>query len=778
MIRTLGLALRALVLLISMVNVAAAQTITVYSSGNLVQGTTRQLTAYVPLSPNTVTWSVNGVPGGNATVGTVSSTGLYAAPAVIPSPNAVTVTATSTAYPAKSGSVTMTITQVQPRLWSVNPTSVGVGAFTLNLNGASFGSNAVVRFGGVALATTWVSSTRLSATGMTTMAQAGQRVSVDVLAPGLGAISSDVVSVTVTNTTSPPPQAITVTVAPASVALVTGASQVFGASVAGSSNQAVSWSVNGIAGGNGTVGTVSAAGLYIAPAAVPSPATVSLRATAAANGTASGTASITISAGAPPPPPAPADLASARLLDQAAFGPTPAELARVKTLGVNAWLAEQLAMPETTIPDPGQNGNTQMQAQYLARLSSAPDQLRQRVAYALAQVFVISMNKNNYPPEVVPFLQILSRNAFGNYRTLLGEVAISSQMGKYLDMANSNKPGPGSSANENFPRELLQLFSIGLLRLNADGTPMLDANGQTIPTYGQADIQQLALAFTGWTYAGTGNNNWENFSGPLVPRDVNHDMRAKSLLGCNLPANQTAQQDMNAALDCVFRHPNVGPFVSLRLIRQMVKSNPSPGYVARVAATFDNNGSGVRGDLRAVVRAVLVDSEARDDNTSTTTGRLRDPVQHLVALLRQLGGSVTASNQLGWELGRTGETPLAPPSVFGFYSPLFRVPQTTLNGPEFQIYSPTEAVLRGNLFWRVFNQPGGDFTLSLAPFTAVAANTTSLIDRVDQILLYGRMPAGMRQVLATAINAQSDNTQRMLTALYLTVLSGQHAVQF
>lgn len=758
---------------------AWAQTITVYSSGNVTLGTTRQLTAYVPLSPNTVVWSVNGVPGGNATVGTVSATGLYAAPALIPSPNAVTVTATSTAYPAKWGSVTMTITQVQPRLWSANPTRVGVGAFNLDLSGANFASNAVARFDGVSSATARVSSTRLSASGVAILAQLGKSVKVDVLAPGVGAVSSDVIEVSVTDAVNPPPPPISVTVSPASASVATGASQLFVSSVTGSSDQAVSWSVNNIVGGNAALGTVSAAGLYSAPAAVPNPATVTLRATAAARATASGTASITVSAvGNPGPGPGPIDLASVRLLDQATFGPTTADVARLKSLGVTGWLSEQFGMPETAIADPGHNGNSQMQAQYLARLWTAPDQLRQRVAYALAQILVISMNKNNYPEQVVPLQQILSRNAFGNYRTLLGEVAISSPMGKYLDMANSNKPSPASSANENFPRELLQLFSIGLVRLNADATPMLDARAQPIATYSQAEVQQLALALTGWTYAGSGNNNWENFNGPLVPRDVNHDARAKSFLGCSLPANQTAQQDLNAALDCVFKHPNVGPFVSLRLIRQMVKSNPSPAYVARVSAVFDNNGSGVRGDLRALVRSILTDSEARSDSVSGISGRLRDPVQHLGALLRQLGGTVAATNQLSWELFQSGEAPLSPPSVFGFYSPLFRVPQTLLAGPEFQIYSPTEAVLRGNLFWRVLTQPGGDFALSLAPFTAVAANTTALIDKVDGVLLYGRMPAGMRRVLATAIEAQGDNTQRVLIALYLAVLSGQHAVQF
>ena len=187
-------------------------------------------------------------------------------------------------------------------------------------------------------------------------------------------------------------------------------------------------------------------------------------------------------------------------------------------------------------------GSGALQSQYLNRLSQAPDQLRQRVAYALSQIIVISMNKNIYPDEVVPYLQILSRNAFGNYRTLLGEISVSSQMGKYLDLARSTKPGPGGGANENYAREVMQLFSIGLYMLNPDGSQQLDAQGHPIPTYTQATIQQVALALTGWVYT---NNAWEDFSGPMVPLEANHDKTQKTFLGCTLPAGQNTTQDMN-----------------------------------------------------------------------------------------------------------------------------------------------------------------------------------------------------------------------------------------
>lgn len=782
MTRLLRHVLQALLAALVLAGPALAQKIDVWGGGNITVGSTRQFGAYVPLSPATITWSVNGVVGGNGMVGTISSSGLYTAPAVIPAANTVRVTATSTAYPAESKTVLATITQVQPRVWNTSPTTVAPGTFTLTVRGASFTSSAVVRFGGMQLATQRISSTQLTAQGSTLPGQLGQQVAVDVLATGLGAISSDVVKVQVSAAAAPQ---VRVQVSPTSASVATGGSQRFAATVSdGTANvpsQAVTWAVNGVAGGNASLGTISSGGVYTAPATLPNPPSVTVRATAVASPGASASATLTLTGPVvpPPPPTGPADLASARWLEQASFGPTPTELLRFKTLGAANWLAEQLAMAETPIPVPASGDNRVVAGQWLQRLSAAPDQLRQRVVYALAQFIVVSANKNPYAQETAPFLQILSRHAFGNYRQLLADVTLSPQMGKYLDLANSNKPATGSSANENYPRELLQLFSIGLVRLNSDGSPQLDSLGRPVPTYTQDEVQQLALALTGWTYAGSGNNNWENFSGPMVPRDVNHDMRAKRFLGCSLPANQGAVADLNAALDCIFQHPNVGPFVATRLIRQLVKSNPSPAYVARVSAVFNHNGSGVRGDLKAVVRAILTDAEARDDSTSASGGRLRDPVQQVTALVRSLGGSISASHLMGWDLDRAGQAVLAPPSVFGFYSPLFRVPgMPALAGPEFQIYTPTEAMIRGNLLYALISNPGSNATLNLAPFIAVATSTTALVDKVDQALLHGRMPAGLRSIVAQQVELMgSDTTARVHAALYFTALSGLHAVQ-
>lgn len=779
---------------------AFAEKVTVYSAGTVTVGDTKQLVAYVQLTPNTVTWTVDGIPGGDSTVGTISNTGLYLAPATPPPAGAVSIRATSTAVPSQTHAVTMKIIHPAVQLWSISPATGAPGGFTISLNGSAFTPDSVVKFGDVVLNANYISPTKMRATGTATPAQAGSKIRVTVTRPGLGGTTSPAVTYTVSggSTTptptptptpteptpaptpppAPTPVPIAITLSPNGSSLAPFATRQFTATVTGTNNLSVTYSVNNIVGGNADVGTISSAGLYTAPAMGPAAQTFTIRAASVANPAAIAAATITILG----PPDAgaglgTANLAAARLLEQATFGPTTASIARVREIGPDAWLSEQFALPETPVTLPEGNNNSVVRHQYLNRLSTAEDQLRQRVAYALSQIIVISMNKNIYPGEIVPYLQILSRNAFGNYRTLLGEISTSSQMGKYLDIANSNRPSAGSSANENYPRELLQLFSIGLWELNADGTQRLDANQRPIPTYDQSTVQQVALAFTGWTYPGPRNNNWEDFSGPLQPRDVNHDTRAKAFLGCALPASQGTVADLEATLDCIYRHPNIAPFISTRLIRSLVMSNPSPAYIGRVSAVFNDNGAGVKGDLRAVVRAILLDPEARNDVATPTSGRLRDPILHLTSLVRALNGQITPANQLSWELSQMAQMPLTPPSVFGFYPPTYRVAQAGgLFGPEFQIYSATESVLRGNLFWQVITSPGSTFTVDLTPFTT-ATSSVDVINRVDQALLYGRMPQAMRQSLANVMAAQSSPVERMQIALYLTAMSGLYAVQ-
>lgn len=489
------------------------------------------------------------------------------------------------------------------------------------------------------------------------------------------------------------------------------------------------------------------------------------------------------------------DLTEGRFLEQASFGPTAAEIAKVRSLGIKGWLDSQFAMPETAIPILPQIGWATTPSQTLIRLATAPDQLRQRMAWTLGEIIVISMNKNLYSDTFVPYLRILSGNAFGNYRTLLSEIAKSPQMGKYLDMANSNKPleadrrtdgmvGLLGGANENFARELMQLFTIGLNALNLDGSTKL-VNGQPVPTYTQTDVRQIALALTGWTYPTAAGaipaaNNVENFLPPVMEtRPANHDTTQKTFLGCTLPANQSVEQDLDGVLDCVFNHPNTGPFLATRFIRSLVTSNPSTAFIQRIATVFNNNGSGVRGDLQTVLRAILTDPEARQDRATVNSGKLKDQIYTIVSFTRLMNGSISLTTPISWDLWVMNMPPNNPLSVFNFFSPLYRLPlNPTLAGPEFQIYTPSESAVLANTLYRMIIQLDNDPGIDPSPFLAVARNTLQLLDLVDQKFFYGRMPAAMRVSMSRAIDASYDNTQRVQTALFLAALSGHYQTQF
>ena len=828
-------------------------------------GSTKQFGAYVPISPNTITWLVNDIPGGNATLGTISTSGKYTPPAAAPAANVVTIKARSTAFPSSFASTPLTITRKYPWLWSVYPSSLQVGPFEVSFNGANFAPDSKALANGVELATTYVSSTKLIATG--TASQMGTLLFA-VRQPAPGAVTGNTVSVTVAMPT------VTVSVNPSSASVNLGASRTFQATVTGSANTSVTWSVNGTAGGSAAVGTISSSGVYTAPSAMPANSTVSVRATSAANAAAFANASVTLTV--PPPitislspsnasiplggsqsfsatvsgtanttviwtvdgimggtpivgtissagvytapvalppsgsvtvratsaansavfanaqitltlppntPPPPGLLAAGRFLEQSSFGPTPGTLSQVQQFGITAYLDQQLAMPESPIPTPSGNSLGSLRQWALHHYTTAPDQLRQRVAYALSQIIVTSGSKLVYADEMLPWLRLLSQHAFGNYRDLLRNVTISPSMGKYLDLANSMKPGLAGGANENYPRELLQLFSIGLWMLNPDGTQALDGSGQPIPAYNQQTVSQLALALTGWTYptapgATPQNNNWEYFDAPMESRPQNHATVSKTFLGCTLPANQTVEQDLDSVIDCLMQHPNIAPFISLRLIRSLVMSNPSGAYVQRVAGVFENNGSGVRGDLKAVVRAILLDPEARNDTATPNQGRLKEPILQVCGLLRALNGSFSADHQLTYLFDYMGQAVLSPPSVFSWFSPLYRVPKNPqLFGPEFQIYTPTEATLRGNLMYSILNYPGNDMPRDLSPFQPYGNDMAGLVEQVNTTLLYGRMPAAMKQALITAAAPGYDAKTRIETVLYLTSLSGLYAVQ-
>ncbi len=480
------------------------------------------------------------------------------------------------------------------------------------------------------------------------------------------------------------------------------------------------------------------------------------------------------------PPAIPTDAQTAeRLLQQATFGPTAADMATVQSKGVDLWLAEQLQLPPGGIAD-GLDVN-QVRAALFLKMANGADQLRQRMAFALGQTLVVSSNKlvNGY--ELIPWVRLLEDHAFGNYRTLLREVTLSPSMGKFLDLANSVGTG-GQAPNENYPRELLQLFSIGLYQLRPNGLYETDAQDQLIPTYDQAMLKEFARALSGWTYPTRPgmqpvSHNPEYFVGKMEPRPQSHDAGAKTLFdGVVLPAGQSPAADLEAVIDVIFEHPNVPPFVATRLIRSLVTSNPSPDYVERVADVFADNGHGVRGDLSAVLIAILTDPDASLPHVDD--GRLRDPVLHVIGLARALGVQVANPAQFLYVMSTLGQLVLSPPTVFSFYSPLAPLPgDPSRYGPEFQLYTPALAIQRANFIYAILSGGfGSSFPVDLTPFQALASNPAALVELVNQRLLFGRMSDELRAALIELAQATTDPKQRVIGTVYLTAISSEFAV--
>lgn len=517
-----------------------------------------------------------------------------------------------------------------------------------------------------------------------------------------------------------------------------------------------------------------------------------------------------------------------RLLQQATFGPTPAALARAEQLGPAAWLDEQFALPPSGYPDaeyPYVSLDESAACSFSAARSSAayacardqltlfklrnqffvnaltrPDQLRQRVAWALSQFFVVSGMKD--PDMETAYVQarwhqILFDEAFGRFGSLLWRVTMSPAMGHYLDLVDNAKANPakGTEPNENYARELMQLFTIGTVELAADGAPLTDAAGAPVPTYTQADVKAFARALTGWTYApydapqAKGPNDDRYYARNMVARENRHDTGSKTLLkGVVAPAGQSAAADVDLVLANLFLHPNVGPFVAQHLIRQLVSSNPSPAYVKRVAAAFADNGAGVRGDLKAVVRATLLDPEARGDvKTDATYGMLREPVLFVTALLRGLDAA-SDGNRLYEPARAMGQDVYYAPSVFNYYPADYRIPGTSLVAPQFGIHNTNTVLHRANFVYEMLDGggwgpdselPGAIGTkVDLTPFRAAAPSARELVTLVNARLFGGGMPLGLRDEIYKAVAAlpATSKGDRARTALFLALTSFQFQV--
>ena len=519
------------------------------------------------------------------------------------------------------------------------------------------------------------------------------------------------------------------------------------------------------------------------------------------------------SSGGDTPPVPVTSTAAARILDQGTFGPTTSSIQHVQQVGFNIFLNEQFNTPATLvadIPNPNPVQCNQFttaqrncaQSAWLQIALTGNDQLRQRVAYALSEIWVTSTLEID-GRAMTPYLNLLAKDAFTNYRTIMQDVTLSPAMGNYLNMLNSNLPKNGEIANENYARELMQLFTTGVYLLNEDGSLQLDSNGNPIPVYTEDQVQAFARVYTGWTYANSDGsapstfpNETKNYDSPMAAVESHHDMQAKAILsGVTLPAGQTAENDLQDALDNIFNYPNVGPFVCKQLIQHLVSSTPSPAYVERVAKVFADDGSGVRGDMQAVITAILLDPEARandadtgDSTPSVDGGHLREPILWTTAVARGLNAQSSNTDptnlypyiQLASLIGGIGEPPLESASVFNFFPPSYVIPLTTLNAPEFGIENTGTVIPRLSMADRLVNNNNDTLTVNLSAASSLgqlaASNPGQLVDSLGATLMHGQMPSAMRSAIVAEISGISDPAQRVRLAVYLITTSSVYKV--
>lgn len=891
---------------------------------------TTQLATRSQFDGSSLTFSVNGIPGGNAQVGTISSGGLYTAPAIVPVPNSVTITSAATAHPDyPQGSVSLAIWNPIPVINSVDPSGFPEGTTQVNVTGSQFVYGAQVLWNGKPVATTFVSSTQLVA---------------NIPAPNPGTYP---LLVSNPDPGSANSKSLSVKVAPGQVKL-----QIFPyngtdvrvnnslnlpLTVTGTSNPGVTLAVNGISGGNSVVGTAAQNSdgsiTYHAPAVVPTPnnvvslsvtsvddPTVSISqnvsvlnpipilssaspttmnpgppsttvvlagqsfingAQVVVNGTAvpttfnSGTqltatvsptepgsldlqvmnpapgpaasADLVLTANGTPPVPIVTPQDASRFLNQATFGATDADIHHLSMIGYQSWLNEQFSLPQTKL-EPGveqailvnnppcstttcyahifqqsQQGQAYVENGFWQLSLTSSDQLRQRVAYSLHEMFVISMastDVSNMPRGAAQYYDLLAADAFGNFRQLLEDITLNPMMGAWLSTQGNDKGNATTDPDENYAREVMQLFTIGLYQLNDDGSQKLDGNGQPIPTYSNVDVTGLAKVFTGfsWNVPGdTSDTAWYQcciYVGPGYGEDLSqmasypshHSTLEKDFLGVTISASAAPDPsgDLKIALDTLFNHPNLPAFFSKQMIEHLVTSNPSPAYVSRVAAVFKDNGQGVRGDLKAVITAILMDPEARDTATEVGNpqfGKVRE------ALLRYThwARAFTAQSRTGsYGIGSTedpiwglGQMTLRSPTVFNWFAPGYVPPGTSIEqaglvAPEMQMTNVTSVVGYLNFMQTAVGSDainGFDIFANYGAEMNLASDPAALLDRVNLLLMAGAMDGNTYNQILSAVSAISIPTgdqsavnaalgARVRTAIFLTMASPAYCAQF
>lgn len=534
----------------------------------------------------------------------------------------------------------------------------------------------------------------------------------------------------------------------------------------------------------------------------------------------------------PAPIPGPTEAEAGRLLAQATFGATETDIATVRAGTVESWIRAQVSAPppipthqaylearlaelRQTTPNAMLNPDHFFDTWWRTSVTGQ-DQLRERVAFAYSQIFVVSLASDVIDTRGAgAYYDMLTANAFGNYRDILEAVTLSPMMGRYLTyLGNVKEDAAGTrTPDENYAREVMQLMTIGLFQLNPDGTPKRDLSGKPLPSYSQADISGLAKVFTGWSWYHPTPNSSSFYGGnqdpnatvrPMIFYPQYHSTSQKAFLGTTIPASTTVDGpgDLKIALDTLFNHPNTGPFVSRQLIQRLVTSNPSPAYVQRVAGVFNNNGAGVRGDMGAVVTAILMDPEARTAATADDPayGKLREPVIRMTHMMRAFYGNSLSGK---WQVHSTsastslGQSPMFAGSVFNFWRPGYVPPATTALGarnlaaPEFQIVNEvTNAGYVNTIEQAISNGIGvsNDVRMSFSNEVLIADKPDQVADRLNSLLLAGRMSGALRKRVLDAMNgytvsasdsiqASQAKTNRVKAAVLIVMTSPEYLVQ-
>ena len=539
------------------------------------------------------------------------------------------------------------------------------------------------------------------------------------------------------------------------------------------------------------------------------------------------------------------DEEAVRFLTQVQFSASVDEIAAVRSKGYAPWLAAQITAPATqtgfdwlnargysVIDSTARYYDNTYPGDYMLwmQLMTSADAPRKRVALALSEFFVVSLGALNISwrsHAIAAWWDLLVANAFGNYRKLLEDVTLNAAMGYYLNTKGNLKENvsAGRAPDENYGREVMQLFTIGLYQLNLDGTEKRDASGNKIETYTQADTTNIARVFTGWDFNQTQNvDTLEPVQNRTIPNTAftrlpmrltasNHSTLAANFLGATVAAGTDGTTALKIALDTLFNHPNVGPFFGRQMIQRLVTSNPSPAYVARVAAAFNDNGLGVRGDLAAMFSAILLDDEARGPAglTSPGYGKLREPMLRFVQWGRTFG---IASARSSWKIGelsdpasQLGQSPLHSPSVFNFFRPGYVPPSTALSAaqtqaPEFQLVNESSVggylnymqnVIRSGIYVNAPDQPnsgsnttnGYDITAAYSAELALALDATALVKRLNLLLCAGQLSAANQTLIINALNAtvlaptasDSARRDRVAAGVLLVMASADYLIQ-